>query len=98
MRMSEAVRIAIRVKPGAARTRVGGSHGDALVVAVTARAVDGKATAAALTAVAEAFGVGRRSVTLASGATSRTKIVTIDPAPAGLYDRLSDLKIIGEPR
>jgi len=69
------------VKPGAARTLVGGRHGGALVVAVTARAVDGKATEAALRAVAEAFEVKRRDVTLVAGATSRDKVVDIDGAP-----------------
>jgi uncharacterized protein (TIGR00251 family) len=72
------VRVAIRVKPGAARTAVGGRHGDALVVSVTARAVDGKATEAALRAVAEAFGVRRRDVSLVAGATSRDKVVDVD--------------------
>ncbi|OIQ84191.1 hypothetical protein GALL_339940 [mine drainage metagenome] len=70
-------RIPIRVKPGASRARVGGAHGDRLVVAVSARAVDGKATEAALAAVADAFGARRRHVRLASGATSRDKVVEI---------------------
>ncbi len=70
-------RIPIRVKPGASRARVGGAHGDRLVVAVSARAVDGKATEAALDAVADAFGARRRQVRLASGATSRDKVVEI---------------------
>jgi len=48
------------------------------VVAVTARAVDGKATEAALRAVAEAFDVKRRDVTLVTGATSRDKVIDID--------------------
>jgi len=47
-------------------------------VAVAARAVDGKATEAALRAVAAAFGVRRRDVTLVTGATSRDKVVEID--------------------
>jgi uncharacterized protein YggU (UPF0235/DUF167 family) len=72
------VRITIRVKPGSARPGVGGEHAGALVVAVSARAVDGKATAAALAAVADAFGVRRSAVRLVSGAASRTKIVDID--------------------
>ncbi|HEX8007613.1 MAG TPA: DUF167 domain-containing protein [Trebonia sp.] len=71
------MRIAIRVKPGSTRTAVGGRRGDALVVLVTARAVDGKATEAALRAIAEAFDVRRRDVSLVTGATSRDKVVEI---------------------
>lgn len=86
------MRIAIRVKPGASRTRVGGRHGDALVVAVQARAVDGAATKAALEAVADAFGVRARHVTLVSGATSRDKVVEVEAlAPEVLADRLTEL-------
>jgi len=75
-----AVRVTIRVKPGASRTRVGGDHAGALVVAVAQRAVDGKATEAALAALAEAVGVRRRDVTLVTGASRRTKVVEIDVA------------------
>jgi uncharacterized protein (TIGR00251 family) len=85
------VRVAIRVKPGAARTAVGGRHGDALVVSVTARAVDGKATEAALRAVAAAFGVSRRDVSLVTGATSKDKVVEIDGAAASVASRRDSL-------
>ncbi len=57
---------------------MGGEHDGALVVRVSARAVDGKATEAALAAVADAFGVRRSAVTLVTGATSRTKVVEVD--------------------
>jgi uncharacterized protein (TIGR00251 family) len=80
---SEGLRFEVRVRPGASRTRVGGRYGDALVVAVTARAVDGKATEATLRAVADAFGVARRDVRLVSGATNRTKVVEIMGADEG---------------
>jgi uncharacterized protein YggU (UPF0235/DUF167 family) len=89
------VRVAIRVKPGAARTRVGGRHGDRLVVAVQERAVDGAATAAALAAVADAFGVRRRHVTLVTGATSRDKVVDVDADVPGVADRLEVLLAAG---
>lgn len=72
------MRVGIRVKPGASRTRVGGLHADRLVVAVQARAVEGAATEAALAAVAEACGVRRRAVSLVAGATSRDKVVEVD--------------------
>jgi len=82
------VRITVRVRPGSAHTRVGGEHGGALVVRVTARAVDGQATAAALTALAEAFGVRRHAVTLVAGTASRTKIVDVADADPAVLDRL----------
>jgi uncharacterized protein len=72
------MRFSIRVKPGSARPSVGGEHDGALIVRVSARAVGGKATEAALTAVADSFGVRRSAVRLVSGASSRTKIVDID--------------------
>jgi uncharacterized protein YggU (UPF0235/DUF167 family) len=72
------MRIALWVKPGSARSGVGGERAGALVVAVSARAVDGKATEAALAAVADAFGVRRSAVRLVSGAASRSKVVDID--------------------
>jgi uncharacterized protein YggU (UPF0235/DUF167 family) len=83
-----AVRISIRVRPGASRTSVGGSYDGALVVRVSERAVDGKATAAALTAVAKALGVPIRDVTLVAGATSRTKTVEV---PDAARSRLQEL-------
>jgi uncharacterized protein YggU (UPF0235/DUF167 family) len=82
------VRITIRVRPGAGRTAVGGEHGGALVVRVAARAVDGKATEAALAAVADAFGVRRAAVTLVTGATSRTKAVEVDGATVDVLHAL----------
>jgi hypothetical protein len=51
---------------GSARPGVGGRHDGALIVRVSARAVDGKATEAALTAVADSFGVRRSAVRLVS--------------------------------
>ena len=72
------MRIVIRVRPGSARPGVGGEHDGALVVRVSARAVDGKATEAALAAVAGSFGVRRSAIRLVSGASSRTKNVDID--------------------
>lgn len=61
------------------------------MVAVTARAVDGKATEAALRAVAGAFDVKRRQVTLVTGATSRDKVVDIDGAEDELSARRATL-------
>lgn len=90
------MRVTVRVKPGASRTAVGGTYGyaadSALVVAVTSRAVDGAATEAVLKAVAKAFGLRPRAVTLINGATSRTKVleVALDDEVAG-RERLATL-------
>nr|WP_249024617.1 DUF167 domain-containing protein [Couchioplanes caeruleus] len=73
--------VAVRVRPGAGRNRVGGRydgrHGPALIVAVAAPAVDGKATEAVRRALAEALGVRPGAVTLKVGATSRDKVFTV---------------------
>ncbi len=74
------MRIAIRVRPGAGHTAVGGSHDGALVVRVAARAVEGQATEAAIAAVAEAFGVRRRDVHMVTGKTSRIKVLDVTGA------------------
>ena len=83
-----AVRIAVWVRPGSAHPGVGGEHDGALVVRVSERAVDGRATAAALAAVAAAFGVRRHAVTLVAGATSRRKLVDVPGADPAVLDRL----------
>jgi uncharacterized protein len=82
------VRVTIRVRPGSARPGVGGGHDGALVVRVSARAVDGRATAAALAAVAAAFGLRPAAVTLVTGAASRTKVVEVAGADPAVLDRL----------
>ena len=73
--------VAVRVRPGAGRTRVGGRyegpHGPALIVAVGAPAVDGQATEAVRRALAAALGIRPREVVLKTGATSRDKVFTV---------------------
>jgi len=88
VRHTGTVRITVWVRPGSARPGVGGERGGALVVQVSKRAVDGQATEAALAAVAAAFGVPRRSVTLVAGAASRTKILEVEGADPALLQRL----------
>jgi uncharacterized protein len=82
------VRITIRVRPGSARPRVGGEQAGALLVRVTAPASDGRATTAALAAVAKAFGVRPSAVSLVTGAASRTKIVDVPGADPEVLTRL----------
>ena len=82
------MRLTIWVKPGSARPRVGGERSGALVVQVSARAVGGKATEAALAAVAAAFGLRRNAVTLVAGAFSRTKVVDVADGDPAVLTRL----------
>jgi uncharacterized protein len=61
------------------------------LVAVAAPAVDGKANAAVVEALAAVFGVRRSHLMIVSGQRGRDKVVDIDPAPPGaaeLLDRL----------
>jgi uncharacterized protein len=67
---------------------VGGEYDGALVVRVSERAADGRATAAALASVAAAFGIGRDSVRLVAGARSRVKILDVAGADPGTLERL----------
>ncbi|MBB4749478.1 DUF167 domain-containing protein [Actinoplanes lobatus] len=86
----------VRVRPGAGRTRVGGCyegpHGPALIIAVGAPAVDGKATEAVRRALATALGVRAAEVSLRLGATSRDKVFTVTAPPEEWEVRLADLR------
>ncbi|MFC4108089.1 DUF167 domain-containing protein [Micromonospora zhanjiangensis] len=88
--------MAVRVRPGAARERVGGCvpgpHGPALLIAVNAPPVDGRATEAARRALAAALGVRPATVTLRLGAASRDKVFRLDDPPADLAGRLDRLR------
>jgi uncharacterized protein len=88
LRHTAVVKVTIRVRPGARTTGVGGEYGGALVVRVSARAVGGQATEAALAAVAEAFGVRRRAVTLVAGPASRTKVIEVAGGQQAVLDEL----------
>ena len=71
------VRLEVLVRPNAMRVAVGGEHDGALVVRVVEPADRGRATGAALRAVAEALGIPARNVTLIRGAKSRRKVVEL---------------------
>lgn len=87
-----ALRLTVRAQPGASRTKVGGRYGDAeppvLVVKVSARPVDGRANEAVRQALAKAFGIRARAITLTSGESARLKVFELVGADPG---RLAEL-------
>ena len=88
------MRVVVRVQPSAKRTRVGGRYGDqeppVLKVRVTAPAVDGKANAAVVAAVADALGLPAHAVRIVAGATNRTKTLAVEGADAAVLQQLLD--------
>jgi uncharacterized protein len=74
----DALILALHVQPGAKRTAVDGTHGDALKVRLAAPPVDGKANAELLRFLADAFDVPLRNVVLVRGETSRQKVVRVE--------------------
>jgi len=95
--MSRQFSIPIRVKPGASRTKVGGSYpgpyGAALIVAVSARAVDGAATAAAVRAVADALMLKPRQIRVSAGHASRDKLLIVAEPGDDLSTRIKTLMV-----
>jgi uncharacterized protein len=90
--MDGELRVAVRVRPGASRVAVGGRYGaDALVVAVQARAVDGAANRAVVTALAAALDVRRTDVAIATGLGSRSKTIVIRGDRSALEERVARL-------
>jgi uncharacterized protein (TIGR00251 family) len=68
---------AVKVHPRARKNAVTGVVGDALKLSLTAPPVEGRANQAVIEFFADLFQIPRASVTIASGATSRNKVVRI---------------------
>lgn len=75
--MSDELRLKVRVKPRASKSRVLGVREDVLEVAVAAAPVDGAANEELVRTLAEHYGVPKRAVEILSGETSRIKIVRV---------------------
>ena len=81
--------LTLHIQPGAKKTEVAGTHGDALKIRLAAPPVDGKANAALIGFVADRLGLAKSAVSLASGQTSRRKVLEVIKAPADTAQRLS---------
>jgi uncharacterized protein (TIGR00251 family) len=69
--------LAVKVHPRARKNAVTGVVGDALKLSLTAPPVEGRANQAVIEFFADLFQIPRSSVTIASGAAGRNKVVRI---------------------
>ena len=81
----------IHAQPNAKTTGAAGLHGDALKVRIAAPAVVDKANAMLLAWLAAALQLPRNALKIRSGATSRRKVVEIQPADAAIAARAASL-------
>lgn len=86
------MRFAVRVKPGAKRDAVGGEWNGALVVAVQAPAVGGKANEAVRKVLAAALGVRPRDLVVVKGERARDKLIELTRPAPGVQDVLDALR------
>jgi len=86
------MRVNVRVYPASSRTQVGGRYGDddppVLVVRINAPAIDGRANAAVVEALAKAFEVRRASIRVVTGASSRNKVIEVTGGSLQTLDAL----------
>ena len=68
---------AVKLHPRARKNAITGELGDALKLSLTAPPVEGKANAACVEFLANLLNVPRSSVTIASGQSSRSKVIRV---------------------
>jgi len=86
---AKGITFAVKVHPRARKNAITSTVGDALKLALTAPPVEGKANQAVIEFFADLFAIPRSSVTIASGETSRNKIVRI----AGVSKPVAEQKL-----
>jgi hypothetical protein len=75
--MPNGVTFQVRVHPRAKKNAITGEVGDALKLALTAPPIEGRANEACIAFLAELLNVPRSSVTIASGQSSRNKVIRV---------------------
>ncbi|HYP75519.1 MAG TPA: DUF167 domain-containing protein [Polyangiaceae bacterium] len=73
----DSLRIRVRVKPKAAKSRILGVKEGGLEVAVAAPPVDGEANSELIRTLARGLGCGKSAIEIVTGAGSRSKLVAI---------------------
>jgi hypothetical protein len=86
---AKGISFAVKVHPRARKNAITGTIGDALKLALTAPPVEGRANQAVIEFFADLFAIPRSSVTIASGETSRNKVVRI----AGVSKPAAELRL-----
>jgi len=76
-KFDQGVTFAVRVHPRAKKNGITGELGDALKVSLTTPPVEGRANEACVEFFAKLLKVPRSSVTIASGQTSRNKVIRV---------------------
>ncbi len=71
-------KFAVQITPNAPRSEIVGWQGDRLKIKIKAPAVEGKANEELIRFLAEFLGLHRRDVSIDQGATSRTKLLSIE--------------------
>ena len=74
---SQAATFAVKVQPRARKNAISGEVGDALKLSLTAPPVEGRANQACVEFLAKLLKVPRSSVTIASGQSSRNKVIRV---------------------
>jgi uncharacterized protein len=74
---SSGITFAVKVQPRARRNVIVGELGDALKIALTAPPVDGRANDACIDYFAKLLNLPRSSITMASGQSSRNKVIRV---------------------
>ena len=73
----DGITFSVRVQPRAKKNAITGELGDTLKVSLTAPPVEGRANQACIEFFANLLKVPRSSVTIASGASSRRKVIRV---------------------
>lgn len=84
---SGGVMFAVKVHPRAKRNAITGELGETLKLSLTSPPIDGKANQACIEFFAKLLKVPLASVTIASGQTSRTKVIRVSGLSAEEFSR-----------
>jgi uncharacterized protein (TIGR00251 family) len=71
------ITFAVKVRPRAKKNAITGEVGGALKLSLTAPPLDGRANEACVEFIADMLNLPRSSVTIASGQTSRSKVIRV---------------------